>query len=138
MRVHEIIEPRPGDLLEETKTFEVPASHGEIRVWENPSSSALEALHSRFGQLRGFTLPDGSYWVWQAYQATHQDVRKPNALDTDAHFYIADERQPHDDAWTLGTWAYSNPQMTMWIDRKNVPPRLRSAFPGNPTFKPMP
>lgn len=132
MKMREVIQP-VGELLEETKTFEVPSTSGEVRVWENPGGNALEALKQRYGSLRGFSLRDGSYWVWQAYQATHHDVRKPNHLDTDAHFFISDQKSV-DPGWTLGTWAYSNPDMTMWIDRKNVPPRLRSIFHSQPSF----
>lgn len=123
--------------LTEGKTFELPSQNGEIRVWENPGETALGTLHHRFGALRGFTLPDGTFWVWQANAATHQGVKQPNGLETDAHFYISG-KQPADGSWTLGTWAYRNKagDLTMWIDRNTVPARLRTIFDGPASFTP--
>ena len=133
MRYNELLEEK--DLLEETKTFEVPSQYGgEVRVWENPGGSALHALKNKFKELRGVTFPDGSYWVWQAYAATHQAIRQSNQLDTDAHFYIANAREPHDEGWTRGTWQYDNSDMSLWIDRNNVPSRLQATFHGPATF----
>ena len=122
-------------LLIETKTFEVPSSSGEVRVWEDPSEMTLRALKTKFGELRGMTFPDGHYWVWQAYAATHEDVRKPNKVASVAHFYVGGD-QPSDQGWTLGTWGLRAPgkDMTMWTDHKEMPPRLRSIFSGPASF----
>jgi len=131
MRYKELLESVE---LRETRTFEVSSHQGDVRVWENPGSTALRALKQRFGELRGVTFPDGNVWVWRAFDATHQAVRQPNHLDTVAHFYIASANEPHDEGWTLGTWEYDNDGLTMWIDKNEVPPRLKAAFPGTANF----
>ena len=133
MRYQELLE----DELLEGKTFEIPSFSGEIRVWEDPGEPQLHALQRKFGELRGVTFPDGRYWVWQAYQATHQDVRQPNKLDTDAHFYVGGEN-PQDSTWTMGTWAFKNSGLTMWIDRQKLPVRLQAIFREPAGFTPMP
>ena len=123
------------DELKETRTFEVPSHQGEVRVWENPGLSAMRTLKQRFGELRGITFPDGNFWVWRAYDATHHAVKQPNQIDTEAHFYVSGE-QPQDEGWKLGTWSYEDGDMKLWIDRQNVPPRLKSMFPQGGEFTP--
>jgi hypothetical protein len=132
MRYRELLDET---LLDEGRTFEVPSDYGDIRVWENPGEPALRVLKNKLGELRGLTFPDGNYWVWRAHDATHQAVRKPNQIDSEAHFYISGT-QPQDEGWTLGTWGMPNQagDMKMWIDRQNVPSRLKAAFPGPATF----
>lgn len=131
MRYIELLE---HEFLRETRTFEVPSSRGEIRIWENPSSDAIGALQGRLGDLRGMSFDDGSYWVWEAYVATHHDVRKsrPKAdpLPTATHFVISGPTLK-DKGWSVGTWEYSAPahDKLLWIDRSAPPPRLRDMFP---------
>jgi hypothetical protein len=126
--------------MAEAKTFGILTQNGEVHVWENPSESALKTLQQTFGELRGFTLPSGSFWVWQAIAATHQSVRLPNVTETDAHFYISKGGNPADIGWTLGTWAYTNndDDLTMWIDRSNIPSRLKAIFHEPPRFTAWP
>jgi len=124
-------------LLTEAKTYEVPSLSGEVRVWEDPGEATLRALTRKLGELRGVTFDGGHVWVWQAYAATHQDVRQANKLTTEAHFYISGQ-PAEDESWTLGMWAYpsATEDMTVWIDHQTVPPRLRSIFSGPGTFMP--
>ncbi len=64
--------------------------YGVLPVWKNPSAAQTKTCIAKFGLLRGMTDPHGDLYIWEAIEASHDDVDEFLSLDAVSHRFLMD------------------------------------------------
>lgn len=70
------------DLVEKVEVVDTGRIDGKmVRLFQNPSRGEFLALVRAASRMRFLVLPEGGFFVWNAYEATHHQVWTRLGLD---------------------------------------------------------